>query len=247
MVQSCCEPAGADDKTALEVACRDCGLDPLCEVLGYGKHELCQTEAILMRRQPIQRGALLFRPGQPFFALFAIKSGAFKAVSVDLSGRERVVGFFLPGDLIGTEGIANHAYSYAVRALEESSVCKLEVNRLLHFGQDTEKLQAALIRMLGQEVVVNHLVTTSLIQQNAEQRIAAFILSLSKRSGLRGMPQYQLPLSMSRSDIASYLGLARETVSRVLTKFQNFGLIGLRKHMLRVLNPEELEKVTTLR
>ncbi|MES9859566.1 MAG: helix-turn-helix domain-containing protein [Candidatus Thiodiazotropha sp. LLP2] len=242
-----CEPTGADDNTVLEVACHDCGLDPLCEVLGYGKHELCETDAVLMRRQPVQRGAVLFRPGQPFYALFAIKSGSFKAVSVDLSGKERVVGFFLPGDLIGTEGIANHVYSYAVRALEESSVCKLAVNRLLNSGQDTEKLQAALIRMLGQEVVVNHLVTTSLIQQNAEQRIAAFILSLSKRSGLRGMPQYQLILSMSRSDIASYLGLARETVSRVLTKFQNYGLIGLRKHVLKVLNPEGLEKATIFR
>jgi CRP/FNR family transcriptional regulator len=103
-------------------------------------------------------------------------------------------------------------------------------------------LQGALIRMLGQEVVMNHLVTSSLIQQNAEQRVAAFILSLSKRSSLRGLSQYNLGMSMSRSDIASYLGLARETVSRVLTRFQNNGLIGLRKNALMVLNPDGLEK-----
>jgi CRP/FNR family transcriptional regulator len=94
---------------------------------------------------------------------------------------------------------------------------------------------------------MNHLVTTSLIQQNAEQRMAAFILGLAKRSGMRGFSQQQFGLTMSRSDIASYLGLARETVSRILTRFQRYGLIGLNKQIVELLNPEGLERVTVSR
>jgi CRP/FNR family transcriptional regulator, anaerobic regulatory protein len=229
------------------VACQDCGLDPLCQVLEYGEQDGEAVSAILQRRQPIQRGALLFSTNQSFFAVFAVKSGSFKAVSLDFTGKERVVGLFLPGDLIGVEGIANQVYLYAVRALEESSVCRLEIDHLAQSGRSTEKLQDALIRLLGHEIVMNRIVTTSLIQQNAEQRLSAFLLSISKRYGLRGLPELQFELRMSRSDIGSYLGLARETVSRVLNKFQKSGLIGLRNHVVRVLNREGLEKVTAVR
>jgi CRP/FNR family transcriptional regulator len=247
MTQSCCVSAVAEDQFMRVVACSECGLDPLCQVLDYGEREQIARANILLRRQPVRRGEVLFLANQPFFALFAVKSGSFKAICQDFTGKERVVGFYLPGDLIGSEGMANEFYSYSVRALEESAVCRVDINRLAVSGRDAEMVQAALIRMLGQEVVMNHLVTTSLIQQNAEQRLAAFILSLAKRSGLRGLSQQQLGLSMSRSDIASYLGLARETVSRVLTRFQNHGLIALSKHVMKVLNPEGLEKVTALR
>jgi CRP/FNR family transcriptional regulator len=244
LIHSCCQSLGPETISDHVVACRECGLDPLCQVLDYAQQDSGVPDGILMRRQPMQRGELLFSAGQPFHAIFAVKSGSLKAMSFDFTGSERVVGFFLPGDLIGAEGMANQAYAYSVRALEESSVCRLELDRLAQSGRETEMLQGALIRMLGQEVVMNHLVTSSLIQQNAEQRVAAFILSLSKRSSLRGLSKYNLGLSMSRSDIASYLGLARETVSRVLTRFQNSGLIGLRKNAVMVLNPNGLEQVS---
>ena len=247
MIQSCCKADEPNAKSVQEVACSECGLDPLCQVLDYAEQGSGVPEGVLMRRQPVQRGEMLFSLNQPFAAIYAVKSGSFKAVVTGTSGQDRVVGFFLPGDLVGAEGMANQAYSYGVRALEESSVCSLEIDRLAHTGRSTEVLQEALITMLGQEVALNHMVTSSLIQQNAEQRLAAFILSIAKRSSIRGFSQPYLGLSMSRSDIASYLGLARETVSRVLTRFQNTGLIGLRKHAVKVLDPEALERVSALR
>ncbi|MCG7982236.1 MAG: helix-turn-helix domain-containing protein [Candidatus Thiodiazotropha lotti] len=243
-MHTCCQQAEVYDPSRQEVACCDCGLDPLCQVVDYGACELADAKVVLMRRQPMQRGELLFSAKQPFSALFAVKSGSFKAISLDLSGKERVVGFYLPGDLIGAEGIANKVYSFTVRALEESSICRMDLDQMPQSGRGNERLQGALICTLGQEVSINHLVTSALIQQNAEQRLAAFILNLSTRCGMRGLSQYQLDLSMSRSDIASYLGLARETVSRTLTRFQNYGLIGISKHILKVVNPEGLQKVT---
>ncbi|MCG8073109.1 MAG: helix-turn-helix domain-containing protein [Candidatus Thiodiazotropha taylori] len=243
-METCCQQPEVDDPSRQEVACCDCGLDPLCQVVDYGASDPADSKLVLSRRQPMQRGELLFSAKQPFSALFAVKSGSFKAISVDLSGKERVVGFYLPGDLIGAEGIASRVHSFTVRALEESAICRMDLDQMPQSGRGNEMLQGALIRMLGEEVSINHLVTSSLIQQNAEQRLAAFILNLSARSGMRGLSQYQLGLSMSRSDIASYLGLARETVSRTFTRFQNYGLIGISKHVLKVVNPEGLQKVT---
>lgn len=190
---------------------------------------------------------MLFSAGHPFKAMYAVKSGSFKAMVSDAARGERVVGFFLAGDLIGAEGIANQRYSYGVRALEQGSVCILQMDRLDETGRSTEVLQRALIEMLGHEVALNHRVTSSLIQQNAEQRLAAFIISLSGRMAARGLASDRLWLSMSRSDIASYLGLARETVSRILTRFQNAGLIGLRKQYLKVLNRQGLERAAFAR
>lgn len=233
--------------TALEVACSECGLDPMCQVLDYSEQGSGVPPGVLLRRQPVMKGEKLFSVNQPFNAVYAIKSGSFKAIVPDMTQGERVVGFFLAGDLIGAEGMANRQYSYTIRALEQSSVCVLELARLSETGRSTEAIQGALIEMLGREVALNHLVTTSLIQQNADQRMAAFLISLSRRSVTRGFTSNQLGLNMSRSDIASYLGLARETVSRILTRFQNSGLIRLRKHNLKLLNRIGLEKVASSR
>jgi CRP/FNR family transcriptional regulator, anaerobic regulatory protein len=246
MPRACCLPRQATGSRPLEVACSECGLDPICLALDYAEPESGVPEGVLDRRQPIPRGELLISLNQPFHAIYAVKSGSFKAVTRDLSNSERVVGFFLPGDLIGTDGLATEHYSYSVRALEESSVCRLDVDALPLAGRSRDMIQDALITLLGQEVAMNHMVTTSLIQQNAEQRLAAFILSLARRSEIRGLSSQDLRLRMSRSDIASYLGLARETVSRILTRFQNLNWIRLRKHALRVHDQKALEQLSVL-
>ncbi|MET0088471.1 MAG: helix-turn-helix domain-containing protein [Candidatus Thiodiazotropha sp.] len=244
MSRTCCLPSAEQRTPPQEVACNDCGLDPICQVLDYAESGSGIPDGILIRRMPIPRGEMLLAYNQPFRAIYAVKSGSFKAMTWDLSSSERVVGFFLPGDLIGTEGLAVECYSYTVRALEASSVCRLEIDALPQAGRSREAIQDALIAMLGQEIAMNRMVTTSLIQQNAEQRLAAFILSLARRSGIRGLDRQELGLSMSRSDIASYLGLARETVSRILTRFHNSKLIELRKHVLRVLDRGALERLS---
>jgi CRP/FNR family transcriptional regulator, anaerobic regulatory protein len=245
VIQSCCKPDQTNSNFFQEIVCNECSLDPLCQVIEYAEPGSGVPDGILARRRPVQRGEMLFVMNQPFQAIYAVKSGSFKAVTYDQTGAERVVGFFLSGDLIGVEGMANQTYSYGVRALEVGSVCCLEVDRLAHTGRSTEVLQGALITMLGQEVAMNHLVTSSLIRQNAEQRLGAFILSLVRRSAVRGLSQRNLGLSMSRSDMASYLGLARETVSRVLSRFQNNELIRLRKHSIEVLDLDGLERVSS--
>jgi CRP/FNR family transcriptional regulator len=219
----------------------------MCQVLDYAMPGSGVPTGILQRRQPVGKGERLFSINQPFSAVYAVKSGSFKATIPDLNSQERVIGFYLPGDLIGAEGMANRYHTYSVRALEASSVCLLDIARLQQTGRSTEAIQHALIEMLGHEVALNHSVTVSLIRQNAEQRLAAFILSLAIRSSIRGLGNNRLYLCMSRSDMASYLGLARETVSRLLTRFQNNGMIRLRKQSLMLLSRDKLQQVATSR
>ncbi len=247
MPNSCCITDSQRGERLLEVACSECGLDPMCQVLDYSEADSGVPPGILLRRQPIKKGDLLYSIEQPFRAVYAVKSGSFKAAVPDLNHQERVIGFYLPGDLIGAEGMANHFYSCSVRALEASAVCILDIARLKQTGRSIEAIQRALIEMLGQEVALHHSQTASLIRQNAEQRLAAFIISLAERSSLRGLAGDRLNLGMSRSDMASYLGLARETVSRVLTKFHKSGLIRLRKQRLILLSREGLQHIATSR
>lgn len=247
MRKSCCLIDSCNDVKSLEVACSECGLDPMCQVLEYAEPSSGVPPGVLLRRQPVKKGEVLFDVHQPFDAIYAVKSGSFKAVVPDLNRQDRVVGFYLPGDLIGVEGMANRRYAYSVRALEGGSVCVLAVGRLCESGRTTEDIHHALIDMLGTEVALNHTQTVSLIRQNADQRLAAFILSLVLRASLRGLDGNRLNLGMSRSDIASYLGLARETVSRVLTKFQKAGLIQLHSQHLILLSRDGLERIAASR
>jgi CRP/FNR family transcriptional regulator len=229
-----------------EVECADCGLDPMCQVLDYAEPGSGLPEGLLLRRQPVAAGELLFHAGQVCDQIYAVKSGSFKGVVEGPSGRERVVGFYFAGELIGAEGIAGQHYTCSVRALEAGQVCHLRLDQLYDSGRAVEQIQNALIEMLGSEVQLNQLLTSSLIRQSAEQRMAAFLLSLSDRYQRRGLSSLAFSMRMSRSDIASYLGIARETVSRILTKFQNEGLIRLKKNNIQLKDRAGLNDVPSV-
>jgi len=226
-----------------EVECEDCGLDPICVVLDYAGEESGVPEGILVRRRPIERGETLFHKGDPFRSLYAVKSGTFKTLISHQGRPDQVVGFHLPGELIGAEAMAGEHYPCTARALEASSVCELCLELLPDAGRPLEALQRSIIELLGKEVAFNHELIGSLVHQSAEQRVAGFIMSLSDRLQRRGMPGDDFNLGMSRSDIGNYLGLASETVSRIMTRFQKQGLIRIQRKRISVRAPARLEQV----
>lgn len=227
----------------VEVACDHCGLDPLCAILEYDEGKSKLPEGILLRRRPVPRGETIFRKDDPFRSIFAVKSGSFKTYIPKLDRGDQVVGFHLAGELIGSEGLAGALYPYTARALEESSVCELRLSRLPETDYDIEALQQGVIKLLGSEVAFNHELISSLVHQSADQRIAGFLLSLSLRLQKRGMYRERFRISMSRSDIGNYLGLASETVSRILTRFQKAGCIRLQHKNLEILDGDALARI----
>lgn len=234
--------AGFDES---EVACDDCGLDPMCRVLDYGEQGSGIPESILLRRKQISAGEVLFSAGQSFEAIYAVKSGSFKSVTSDHQAGNRVVGFYFPGELVGVEGMAEQRYASTVRALEPGQVCVLHLEHLNQAPRPAQRIQQALIEMLSREVAVNQQLVAALVRQSAEQRVAAFLLSLSERLRHRGFDADLFTLRMSRGDIGSYLGLARETVSRLLTRFQQQGMIRLRHKQMRLVDPDQLRLIAT--
>ncbi len=226
-----------------EVACQDCGMDPMCSILEYAEEESSVPEGVLLRRRHVARGETIFLKDDPFRSVFAVKSGSFKTYIPKVSGYDQVVGFHLIGELIGMEGLSGQHYPYTARALQDSSVCELRMESLSETGYLLEELQRGIINMLSAEVAFNHQLITTLIHQSADQRLAGFLLNLTRRLQARGMRQVEFQIGMSRSDIGSYLGLASETVSRVLTRFQKNGLIQLRHKRLRLLDPDSLRGI----
>lgn len=147
------------------------------------------------------------------------------------------------GELIGVEGMANQRYANSVRPLEASQVSILHLDRLNQAGRSQQAIQRALIDMFSREVALAQHLTAALVRQNADQRLAAFLLSLSKRLKSHGFSSDHFTLRMSRSDSGSYLGLARETVSHLLPRFQRQGLIRLRSKQLYLLDNSRLRLV----
>lgn len=226
-------------KNRLEVECERCGLDALCELLEYGECE--QPSDALLRSQPVARGEIIFKAGEPFRSFIAVKSGSFKTTTTTPQGQEKVTGFHLAGEMIGTEGIALDCYSSTARALESGSVCELRLDNLYKTDCPQHELQTRVISILGSEVAFNQGLHGTLIRQSSEQRLAAFLLSVYNRLDKRGISGVDFRLSMSRSDIASYLGLASETVSRILMKLQKLGMINIRNKQVQISDLDALE------
>lgn len=226
-------------KKSLEVECELCGLDALCELLEYG--ECDQPSDTLLRSQPVSRGDIIFKAGEPFRSFIAVKSGSFKTTTTTPQGQEKVTGFHLAGEMVGTEGIALDYYSSTARALETGSICELRLDNLYKTDCPQHELQTRVISILGSEVAFSQGLHGTLIRQSSEQRLAAFLLSVYNRLDKRGISGVDFRLSMSRSDIASYLGLASETVSRILMKLQKLGMISIRNKQVQISDLDALE------
>lgn len=236
-------PEHSDSTSELE--CKECGLDPVCAVLDYAEESSGIPEGILLRRRPVRRGETLFCQGDRFHSIYAVKSGSFKTLMLHPGRANQVIGFQFPGELIGVEALSLNSYSCSARALQQSSVCELSIARLPESGRPPAVLYASIIKLLGREVTFNHQLIASLVHQSAEQRLCGFLLSLSKRLAQRGFSGREFTLTMSRTDIGSYLGLASETVSRVLTRLDRSGAIRLRRKRILVLDRIALQEMVS--
>jgi CRP/FNR family transcriptional regulator len=227
----------------MDVECKHCRLEDLCKLLGYGEGEADIPAGTLKKGQHLIKGETIFRAGDPFRALFTIRSGAFKTLVSNETDSERVLGYHIPGELVGTEGMARESYTCTARALEKSKICEINLESLMESGVSKEAIQQAIIAILGKEIAFNHSVNASLIRQSSEQRLAAFLYCLYERMQSTGLSGAAFRLSMSRADISSYLGVAKETVSRILAKFQKQGIIDVDGKMFSLKDMEKLEEL----
>jgi CRP/FNR family transcriptional regulator len=228
---------------ALSVACSRCNLRELCMPVGLNPHELEKIDGLVATRRKIKRGAPLFRTGEPFKSLFAIRTGFFKTRITAEDGRDQVTGFQMAGEIIGLDGIVGDRHTCDAIALEDAEVCVMPFDKISELSRDVAALQHHVHRIMSREIVREHGVMLLLVNMRAEERLAAFLLNLVERLHARGFSRTELVLRMTREEIGSYLGLKLETVSRTFSKFAEQGLIEVRHRHLRILDAEALQRL----
>jgi len=231
-------PAKGPGKNALQpqvkVACQDCNLFELCLPIGLQDKDLSRLDDIINRRTPLQRGQHLFEMGDDFHAIYALRSGSIKTYVISDDGREQITAFYLPGELLGLDAINALKHPGAAMALETSSICEIPYDNLETLGDDVPGLHRQLTRIMSKELLQEQNLLSLLGKFTVEERIAAFLLNLSQRFEERGFSPKEFNLSMSRHDIANYLGMAVETVSRVFSRFQDDGILSAQRKFIQL-------------
>lgn len=225
------------------ISCKDCGVYQLCLPMGLNQSDTSLLDSIVKRKQVYKRGEVLYRVGQPFEYIYAIRSGSVKTYIFTDDGRVQITGFHIAGELIGLSDIDSRVYSCEARALETTSVCEVSIDRFQELVERMPSIQYQMLKIMSGEIRHNQELMLLLGKKSAEERVATYLLSLSRRFERRHYSPAQFNLSMSRSDIGNYLGLAEETVCRVLARFQDEGLITSQR---RQINLNDLEKLKNI-
>lgn len=225
------------------VACGDCSLYQLCLPVEIEGAELAQLDRIIRRRRPLRRGEYLFRAGDPLRAVYAVRSGSVKTYTSSSDGDDHVTGFHLPGELVGLDAIGSGVHPVSARALETSSVCEVAYEGLEDLSMKIRGLQRQLLRLMSREIHHDEKMMVLLGGKAAEERLAALLSNMAGRFGERGFSSRTFRLSMSRSDIGSYLGLAVETVSRLFTRLQAEGLLSVEHKHVMIHDMERLHRL----
>jgi CRP/FNR family transcriptional regulator len=226
-----------------KVACSSCNLRELCMPLGLSPDELDRVDDLVASRRRIKRGASLFRNGDPFTNLYAIRTGFFKTCITSEDGRDQVTGFQMAGEVVGLDGIVNDRHTCDAIALEDADVCLLPFERIEELSTEIPGLQRHVHKIMSREIVREHGVMLLLGSMRAEERLAAFLLNLVQRLHARGFSQTELVLRMTREEIGSYLGLKLETVSRTFSKFVEEGIVEVKQRHVRIINPDALKQL----
>lgn len=227
----------------IKIACSNCNLRELCMPLGLTELQLQRIDKVIAVRHKIKRGHTLFRSGEPFTSLYAIRTGFFKTCVASVDGRDQVTGFQMAGEIIGLDGIVNDLHSCNAVALEDAEVCVMPFDRLEELSREVTVLQHHVHKVMSREIVREHGVMLLLGSMRAEERLAAFLLNLVQRLHARGFSQCELVLRMTREEIGSYLGLKLETVSRTFSKFAEDGIVDVRQRHVRILDSAALKRM----
>jgi len=220
--------------------CKDCSLASLCLPLSLNMEDMDALDEIVKRGRPLKKGEFLFRQGDAFNSVFAVRSGALKTFSLSDGGDEQITGFHLPSELVGLSGMDSEIYPVSAVALETTSVCEIPFERLDELSVQLPQLRRQLMRIMSREIRDDQQMMLLLSKKTADERIATFLVNLSARFRARGFSANQFRLAMSRNEIGNYLGLAVETVSRVFTRFQQNKLLEAEGKEVHILDPIEL-------
>jgi CRP/FNR family transcriptional regulator len=222
--------------------CATCSMHQLCLPTDLNESDTQRLDKIIGQRK-IQRDGFLYRIGDPFTSLYAVRVGHFKSYQENMAGDRQITGFQMIGELLGMDAIDSERYQCDAVALDDSEVCIIPFKTLETLFAQMPTLLHHFHRIMSQEITGEQKVISFLGNMRAEQRFAAFLVNLSARYEKRGYSPTRFQLRMTREDIGNYLGLTIESVSRMIAKMRNDGLIAIRRRDVEVLDLPRLKNL----
>ena len=232
---------------ALKTQCSTCHVKDLCLPCGLEGNDIQRLDGLMFGRRKVRMGQTLYREGDKFQFIYAVRSGTFKSALTLPDGREQVTSFHMAGEVMGLDGVAHGRHASAAIALEDTEVCAIPYGSLTELAVGNSGMQHIVGRLMSREILNEHGLMVMLGSMNAEERLAAFLLDISRRLKLRGFSSHEFHLRMSRAEIGSYLGMKLETVSRTFSAFQQLGMLRVDKKHVRIVDAAALARAIELR
>ena len=224
----------------LKVSCEACSLSELCLPRGLSTEEIATLDAYIERPRKMDANTQIFQPGDEFTGIFAVRSGGVKTYLTKKTGEQQILGFHLPGEIFGLDGLEHNSHRCYAATMDNTSYCLLPFSQLDDLCASIPELRNQVYKLMGHELNCDHSHQLLLGQQTAHERLATFLLSISSRFKRRGFSPNSFMLPMSRHDIACFLGIAVETVSRLFKSFQEQGIVRINRKQVDLLDMEKL-------
>ncbi len=229
--------------STLTSQCQNCSLSALCLPIALADEDVNKLDQIIERKKPLKKGEMLFRQGDKFDSVYAVRSGTLKTFNITAYGEEQITGFYCPSELVGLSGIDSSTYPVSAKALETTTVCEIPFSHLEELSSHIPSLKHQIFKVMSRKISDDQQMMVLLGKKNADEKVASFLLNLSTRFKKRGYSATSFRLSMSRGEIGNYLGLAVETVSRVITRFQKSEMIHVDGKEIEIVNFPEIQKL----
>lgn len=239
------EPTSSLTREELRSGCATCSMRELCLPVGLNLEDMSRLDEIIRKRRRVAKGHLLYRAGDPFLSLYAIRLGHFKTYQVQRDGSQQITGFLMTGEMLGMDAISSEIHQCDAMALEDSEVCEIPFAQLEQLFSEMPPLLRQFHRMMSHEITREQSVMLLLGSMPADQRFAAFLVNLSTRYAARGMSASSFQLRMGREEIGNYLSLTIESISRLLSKFKKLGLIKVDNRTIAIEDLPRLRNIAT--
>ena len=224
----------------MDRACLSCTLKELCWPIGLDPDYLEQVQAMIRHVGPLPAGSHLFHTGDPFTAMYAVRSGCIKSYTVDAGGHEFVHGFHLGGEILGFDAVYPDRHRSSAVVLEAASLCSIPYRDIARLSPEFQNVHDQVLRLMSREFSRQ---LTFAAGPGATQRLAHFLLDMHARLLPPGTVAYQYTLPMSREDISNYLRITPETLSRLFAKLQKKGLIDVDRRQVFLSDPARLDMI----
>lgn len=228
---------------ATAISCTNCRSSNACLVRSLDSALRNDVAKYVQTSAPIKRGDHLFRQGETMRALYMLRAGSVKSYLDSEDGCEQVAAFHFSGDILGFDALGAQRHMSSAIALETVAFCSIPFERVMNLVTSDSGYWSALMRGAAQRIVEAEQHALLLGQKSAPARLAAFLLSLSHRFSARGCSRNEFNLSMSRQDIANYLAVAVETISRLFTELQRQGAIVVDRRFIHICSVAALEEM----